>query len=102
MITAEKVYRDIVQMPLRERERLFVMIARRGFEKDLYKHYEVEDEITGSPFTVKEAADYLGVSERTLKKWIEEGKIRCRRVGRRKVIDQKEIEAFKERQANKE
>ncbi|MBW2029012.1 MAG: helix-turn-helix domain-containing protein [Deltaproteobacteria bacterium] len=101
MITAEKVYRDIVQMPLKEREKLFLMIARRGFEKDLYTHYEVHDEIGGSPFTVREAADYLGVSETTLKKWIEEGKIKWKRVGKRKVIEQKEIEAFKERQANR-
>jgi hypothetical protein len=33
MITAEKVYKDILQMPISEREKLFATIARKGFEK---------------------------------------------------------------------
>ena len=36
MITAERVYKEILEMPLKEREKLFTVIARRGFEKDLY------------------------------------------------------------------
>ncbi|MBW2167529.1 MAG: hypothetical protein JRG74_16035 [Deltaproteobacteria bacterium] len=74
MLTAEKVYREILEMPLKEREKLFAVIARRGFEKDLYKHNEVFDEIRQSPFTVKEAAEYLEVAEITLRKWIKAGK----------------------------
>ncbi|MBW2741143.1 MAG: hypothetical protein JRE64_20395 [Deltaproteobacteria bacterium] len=65
MLTAEKVYREILEMPLREREKLFAVIARRGFEKDLYRHNEVFDEIRQSPFTVKEAAEYLEVADQT-------------------------------------
>jgi hypothetical protein len=45
MITAEKVYKDIIKMPVSEREKLFSTIARRGFEKDLYTHDEVFDDI---------------------------------------------------------
>ena len=33
MITAEKVYKDILDMPLKERERLFGVIARQGFKR---------------------------------------------------------------------
>ena len=33
MITAEKVYKDILDMPIKERERLFGVIARHGFER---------------------------------------------------------------------
>ncbi len=33
MITAGKIYNDIA-MPLIEREKLFSLIARKGFEKD--------------------------------------------------------------------
>ena len=76
MITAEKVYREIIEMPLTEREKLFAVIARRGFEKDLYSHNEVFDEIRKSPFTVKEAAEYLEVAEITLRRWIKAGKIK--------------------------
>ena len=44
MITAESVYKDLLKMPVAEREKLFVTIARRGFEKDFYKYDEVFDE----------------------------------------------------------
>ena len=56
MITAEKVYKDIFEMPLPEREKLFATIARKGFEKDLYTHDEVFDDIRKSSFSLREAA----------------------------------------------
>ncbi len=66
MITAEKVYKEILEMPIKERERLFTVIARRGFEKDTYTHNEVFDDIRHSPFIIKEAAEYLEVAEITV------------------------------------
>ena len=95
MITAEKVYREILDLPLKEREKLFSVIARRGFEKDLYGHNEVFDEIRQSPFTVKEAAEYLEVAEITLRRWIKAGKIRFRRVGRNILFDPDELKVSK-------
>jgi len=95
MITAEKVYREILEMPLKEREKLFSVIARRGFEKDSYSHNEVFDEIRQSPFTVKEAAEYLEVAEITLRRWIKAGNIKHERVGRNIVFDADELKAFK-------
>ena len=56
MITAEKIYKDIFEMPLPEREKLFATIARKGFEKDLYTHDEVFDDIRKSSFSLREAA----------------------------------------------
>jgi len=32
MITAEKIYREILEMPLKEREKLFAVIARRSIK----------------------------------------------------------------------
>ncbi|MBT9439599.1 MAG: excisionase family DNA-binding protein [Desulfobacterales bacterium] len=95
MLTAEKVYREILEMPLTEREKLFAVIARRGFEKDLYNHNEVFDEIRQSPFTVKEAAEYLEVAEITLRRWIKAGKIRFKRVGRNILFDPDELKVSK-------
>ena len=95
MITAEKVYKDILDMPLKEREKLFGVIARRGFEKDMYGHDEVFDEIRQSPFTVKEAAEYLEVAEITVRRWIKAGKIEYKRMGRNIVFDPDELKAFK-------
>lgn len=95
MITAEKVYKEILDMPLKEREKLFGVIARRGFEKELYRHDEVFDEIRQAPFTLKEAAEYLEVAEITLRRWVRTERIRHKRVGRNIVFDPDELKAFK-------
>jgi excisionase family DNA binding protein len=95
MITAEKVYKEILEMPLKEREKLFAVIARKGFEKDLYSHEEVFDEIRLSPFTVKEAAEYLEIAEITLRRWIKAGNVKYKRVGRNIVFDPDELKSFK-------
>jgi len=95
MITAERVYKEILEMPLKEREKLFTVIARRGFEKDFYSHDEVFDEIRQAPFTLKEAAEYLEIAEITLRRWVKAGNIKPERVGRNIVFDPDELKAFK-------
>lgn len=95
MITAEKVYKEILNMPLKEREKLFAVIARRGFEKDLYTHGEVFEEIRKMPFTVKEAAEYLEIAEITLRRWIKAENIKFGRMGRNIVFDPDELKTFK-------
>ena len=95
MITAEKVYEEIVNMPTKEREKLFAVIARRGFEKGIYSHSEVFDDIRRSPFTVKEAAEYIEVAEITLRRWIKSGKITYSRIGRNIVFDPDALKSFK-------
>ena len=96
MISAEKVYKDILDMSLKEREKLFAVIARKGFEKDLYSHEEVFDEIRQSPFTVRQASEYLEVAEITLRRWIKAGKIKFKRVGRSILFDPDELRTFKD------
>jgi len=95
MITAEKVYKEILEMPVKEREKLFTVIARKGFEKDVFSHDEVFDDIRRSPFTVKEAAEYLEVSEITLRRWIKAGKITSDRIGRSIFFEADELKAIK-------
>lgn len=95
MITAEKVYKKILEMPIKEREKLFVVIARRGFEKDLYSHEEVFDDIRQAPFTVREAAEYLGVAEITVRRWAKDGELKRGRVGRNIVFDADTLKTFK-------
>ncbi len=97
MITAEKVYKEILDMPIKEREKLFSVIARRGFEKDYYTHNEVFDDIRQAPFTLKEAAEYLEVAEITVRRWIKAGKIQFNRLGRNIVFDPDELKEFKEK-----
>jgi len=95
MITAEKLYRDMVEMPVKEREKLFAVIARQGFEKDTYTRQEVFDDIRRAPFTIKEAADYLEVSEITIRRWIKAEKIPFQRMGRNLLLDVDTLKSFK-------
>lgn len=74
MITAEKVYKEIIDMSVKEREKLFTVIARQGFEKTLYTHDEVFSDIRQSLFTVREAAEYLEVVEITVRRWVKRWK----------------------------
>ena len=57
------------------REKLFAVIARKGFEKDSYSHDQVFDDIRQIPFTVKEAAEYIEMAEITVRRWVKAGKI---------------------------
>ncbi|MBW1767293.1 MAG: excisionase family DNA-binding protein [Deltaproteobacteria bacterium] len=82
-------------MPLTEREKLFTVIARRGFEKDLYRHDEVFDEIRQAPFTLREAAEYLEIADITLRRWIKAGRLKYKKVGRNLVLDPDELKVLK-------
>lgn len=95
MITAEKIYKEIIEMPVKEREKLFAVIARQGFEKDLYAHDEVFDDLREYPFTIKEAAAYLEVAEITVRRWAMAGRLKAKRVGKNIVFDVSELKAFK-------
>lgn len=87
MITAEKVYKEIIAMPVRERERLFAVIARQGFEKDLYTHEEVFSDLRQTPFTVKEASEYLEVAEITVRRWVKDGTLKSGKLGKNIVFE---------------
>lgn len=95
MLTAKKIYDEIVRMPVKEREKLFSVIARKGFEKDFYAHSEVFADVRSAPFTVAEAAEYLEVAEITLRRWVKDGAIRFGRIGRNIVFDADRLKEFK-------
>ena len=96
MITAEKVFDELVSMPIKEREKLFSMIARTGFDKEAYTHAEVFGGLNDYPFTVKEAAEYLEVSEITVRRWIKEGSLKpSGKLGRNWVFDTDYLSDFK-------
>jgi excisionase family DNA binding protein len=88
-------------MPVVEREKLFATIARRGFEKDFYKHDEVFDDIRQSPFSLKETAEYLEVAEITVRRWVKDSKISYRKIGRNLVFDPDDLKAIKKNKLEK-
>ena len=101
MITAERVYKEILEMPVKEREKLFVVIAKQGFEKDLYTHKEVFEDIRQSPFTIREAAEYLEVAEITVRRWVRDGILKFKKIGRNIVFDADVLKEFKRKRASR-
>lgn len=95
MITAERVYKEILDMPVKEREKLFIVIAKRGFQKDLYTHEEVFDDIRQAPFTIREASEYFEVAEITVRRWVRDGILKSKRIGRNIVFDADVLKEFK-------
>ena len=83
------------QLAVKEREKLFAVIARQGFKKDNYTWEEVFEDIRRAPFTVRETADYLEISEITLRRWVKAGKIPFQRMGRNILFDVNELKTFK-------
>ncbi len=97
MITAEKVYKEIVEMPVKEREKLFAVIARKGFEKDHYAHDDVFGDLRQTPFTIQETAEYLEVAVITVRRWVKEGKLKADRIGKSLVFNVDDLKKFKKR-----
>ena len=88
--SAEKIYKDIVLLPMAERERLFSLIARRGFDKDEYTYDEVFGDIP-STLTIRESSEYLEVAEVTVRRWAKEGKLPFNKVGKNYVFSVDEL-----------
>jgi len=95
MSIAEKIYKQIVEMPIKEREKLFAAIARQGFEKETYSHEEVFGELRQRPFIISETAEYLGVSVITLRRWVKQGKIKAEKIGKNLVFEVDELKRVK-------
>ena len=79
--------------------RKFVKKQTRPFqlviEEDSYTWEEVFEDIRRAPFTVRETADYLEISEITLRRWVKAGKIPFQRMGRNVLFDVDELKTFK-------
>ncbi len=52
-------------------------------------------EIRTTPFTIKEAAEYLEVAEITVRRWVKSRKLKARRVGRNIVFSVDDLKRFK-------
>ncbi len=100
MNRAEKIYKDIIALPMAEREKLFSIIARKGFDKDYYAYDEVFDDIP-SAFTIKEASAYLEVAEITVRRWVKEEKLPYHKVGKNYAFRTDDLRELKQKRSRK-
>ncbi|HKZ16954.1 MAG TPA: helix-turn-helix domain-containing protein [Geobacteraceae bacterium] len=98
--SAEQIYKDIVLLPVAERERLFSLIARKGFDKDDYTYDEVFGDLP-STMTIRESSEYLEVAEVTVRRWAKEGKLPFHKVGKNYVFGVDDLRKLKREQLPK-
>ena len=93
MLTAEKVIEEIYLLPLEERQKIALHIMEFGIRGQNQEVPEIldmkawQDEIAKKPFTLKEAAEYLGVSSVTLRRWVKAGRVSASKIGRAYKFD---------------
>jgi excisionase family DNA binding protein len=92
--SAEGIYKDIVSLPIAERERLFALIARKGFDRDEYTYEEVFGNIPAT-LTIRESAEYLEVAEVTVRRWAKEGKLPFHKIGKNYVFATEDLRKVK-------
>jgi len=101
MPTAETLIKEIYLLPLKEREKIAHHLIHYGIRATAAEKPEVldllawQDEISQKPFNLKQAAEYLGVSVVTLRRWIKTGHIPAYKAGRAYTFDVLGLKQFK-------
>ncbi len=72
-------------------ENLIERIAIKTLE--LFNQSQVPQKTENKLYSVKELAVYAGVSELSIRNYINEGKIKAKKIGRRILIEEKQFEA---------
>ena len=108
MLTAQKVIKEIYLLPLKEREKVarhIVEFGIKGPHPDAPEILDIkgwQDEISRKPFNLKEAAEYLGVSSVTLRRWVKTGRIMAYKIGRAYTFDVRGLKEFKKSHITKD
>ena len=101
MLTAERVIEEIYLLPIAEREKVarhIIAFGIKGLHQDVPEILNIkewQDEIARKPFNLKEAAEYLGVSSVTLRRWVKAGRVSASKIGRAYTFDVKHLKQLK-------
>jgi excisionase family DNA binding protein len=101
MLTAEKVIKEMYLLPLEERQKIarhIIEFGIRGPYPDAPEILDIktwQDEIARKPFNLKQAAEYLGVSSVTLRRWVKAGQVLASKIGRAYTFDVRDLKELK-------
>ena len=101
MLTAEKVIKEIHLLPIEEKEKVARYIIEFGIKSlhqdvpEILDIKEWQDEIAKKPFNLKQAAEYLGVSSVTLRRWVKTGRVSAHKIGRAYTFDVRQLKDLK-------
>ncbi|MYM68858.1 excisionase family DNA-binding protein [Pseudoduganella sp. FT55W] len=95
-ITAEVVYKNFTQLSPGERAKFFALLAEPSLQVQNFSHEEVFGHLAGATFTAAEAAEYLGVSMSTFRRYVAHGRITAaKEMGRNQLFATADLKSFK-------
>lgn len=101
MLNAEKVLKEIYRLPINEREKVAFHLIHFGIRATAAETPEIldlrswQEELSGKPFNLKQAAEYLGISTVTIRRWVKSGRLTACKAGRAYTFEVKALKAFK-------
>jgi len=96
LVTAEIVYKNFTQLTPSERAKFFALLAEPTVHDHNFSHDQVFGHLAADAFTAAEAAQYLGVSLSTFRRYVAHGRIRVsNEMGRNQLFATADLKAFK-------
>jgi excisionase family DNA binding protein len=101
MQTAENIIDSIHRLPEQEKAKLAVHILKYGImgphgdSPEVLNLEQWQADIAVKPFNLKEASEYLGTSEVTLRRWVKKGRLTACKAGRAYTFDVLDLKRFK-------
>lgn len=101
MLTADKIIKEIYLLPLAEREKIARHIVNFGIRASSMEKAQPldlqawQDEIAEKPFNLRQASEYIGISQVTLRRWIKAGRVPAYKAGRAYTFDVHALKRFK-------
>ena len=113
----EAIVASFIIMPVEERERIYIKLAKLlEFDRDNpdlpdafvdgtvdamkeesnLTHMNVFGRLYEEPWTIKDAARLLSVTEMTVRRYIKAGKLKASQPGRKYLIDYRDLKKFRE------
>lgn len=94
--TAEAVFDTLRKLPSSERAKFFGLIGERAIRDENFSHEDVFGSLATDEFTAADAAEYIGVSIATFRRYVAKGALRASsEVGRSQLFATKDLKAFK-------
>jgi excisionase family DNA binding protein len=94
--TAEAVFKNFRKLPSSERAKFFGLLSEGVIKDENFSHEEVFGGLANDEFTAAEAAEYIGISMSTFRRYVSNQRLRASsEIGRSQLFATKDLKAFK-------
>lgn len=94
--TAEAVFDTLRKLPSSERVKFFGLLGERAIQDENLSYEDVFGSLETAEFTAADAAEYIGVSIATFRRFVAKGALRASsEIGRSQLFATKDLTTFK-------